>query len=148
MPPFGGIKLALMPPGGEGKYIEIQEEIPSPSTGEGQGGGDFGNFFTASGRVKEGGCHFIYCVCISNGERASIVQEIPPSPPLSKGGKGGFRVIRSLIPKDSRRHVHLFRSFTIGRGRRFGIGGISWEQKGERVLVDIFSRFVQDVFKV
>ena len=38
------------PRGGEGKYIEIQKEIPSPSTGEGQGGGDFGNFFTPSGR--------------------------------------------------------------------------------------------------
>ena len=37
-----------------------------------------------------------------------------PHPPLcQRGGKGGFRVIRSLIPKDSRRHVHLFRSFTI-----------------------------------
>jgi hypothetical protein len=28
-----------LPQGGEGKYIEIQREIPSPWTGEGQGGG-------------------------------------------------------------------------------------------------------------
>jgi hypothetical protein len=28
------------PARGEGKYIEIQEEIPSPSMGEGQGGGE------------------------------------------------------------------------------------------------------------
>jgi len=31
-------KLALMPARGEGGYVEMQKEIPSPSTGEGQGG--------------------------------------------------------------------------------------------------------------
>ena len=30
----------------------------------------------------------------------------------------------------------------------FRIGGISREQKGKRILVDIFSQFVQDVFEV
>jgi hypothetical protein len=35
-----------------------------------------------------------------------------------------------------------------GTVRRHGIGGISWEQEGERVLVDIFSQFVQDLFEV
>jgi hypothetical protein len=34
----------LSPARGEGKYIEIQEEIPSPLTGEGQGGGEKGIF--------------------------------------------------------------------------------------------------------
>ncbi|MBP1717917.1 MAG: hypothetical protein H6Q43_1355 [Deltaproteobacteria bacterium] len=29
----------LLPQGGEGKYMEIQKEFPSPLTGEGQGGG-------------------------------------------------------------------------------------------------------------
>ena len=32
--------------------------------------------------------------------------------------------------------------------RRLGIGGISWEQEGERILVDIFSQFIQDPFEV
>ena len=32
------------PARGEGKYIEIQEEFPSPSMGEGQGGGENGIF--------------------------------------------------------------------------------------------------------
>jgi hypothetical protein len=32
------------PSRGEGKHIEIQEEIPSPSRGEGQGGGGNGVF--------------------------------------------------------------------------------------------------------
>jgi len=32
------------PARGEGKYFKIQEEIPSPSMGEGQGGGENGIF--------------------------------------------------------------------------------------------------------
>ena len=28
------------------------------------------------------------------------------------------------------------------------MGGISWKQKGEGILVDIFSQFVQDVFNL
>jgi hypothetical protein len=42
------------PAKGEGKYIEIQEEIPSPSTGEGQGGGENGIFSHLRGR-RDGG---------------------------------------------------------------------------------------------
>jgi hypothetical protein len=42
---IGIFPLTLPSPArGEGKYIEIQEEIPSPSTGEGQGGGENGIF--------------------------------------------------------------------------------------------------------
>ena len=36
----------------------------------------------------------------------------------------------------------------LGLVRRFGIRGVSWEQEGEGVLVDIFSQFVQDPFEV
>ena len=42
------------PTKGEGKYIEIKEEIPSPSTGEGQGGGDKGIFSHLRGGEGEG----------------------------------------------------------------------------------------------
>ena len=46
------------PARGEGKDVEIQEEIPSPSTGEGEGGGEKGIFshLGREGRVRgEGG---------------------------------------------------------------------------------------------
>ena len=36
----------------------------------------------------------------------------------------------------------------LGNGRGFGTGGISREQKRKRILVDIFSQFVQDLFEV
>jgi hypothetical protein len=42
------------PARGEGKYIEIQEEIPSPSTGEGQG---FGRELSRTVGVKMGFFH-------------------------------------------------------------------------------------------
>ena len=36
----------------------------------------------------------------------------------------------------------------LGTGRGFRAGRISWEQERKRVLLDIFSQFVQDVFEV
>ena len=36
----------------------------------------------------------------------------------------------------------------LGKRRGLGIGGISWEQKGKGVLVDIFCQFIQDLFEV
>jgi hypothetical protein len=37
------------PARGEGNHIEIIKKFPSPLTGEGEGGGDLGDYFTASG---------------------------------------------------------------------------------------------------
>jgi hypothetical protein len=52
---WGKASLTFPAPGrGEGKHIRIRKEIPSPLTGEGQGGGDLGNFFTPSGRARVG----------------------------------------------------------------------------------------------
>ena len=72
-------------PRGEGKDVEIQEEIPSSSTGEGQGGGENGIFSHLPGAGERGGegvgahgvrpyrmCHVKYC-------RGS-----PPWQPLSR----------------------------------------------------------------
>ena len=36
----------------------------------------------------------------------------------------------------------------LGKRRRLGIWGISWEQKGEGILVDICRQFIQDLFEV
>ena len=36
----------------------------------------------------------------------------------------------------------------LDMGRGFRTRGISWEQERKRVLLDIFSQFVQDVFEV
>jgi len=41
-------------PAGERVNLLKLKKIPSPLTGEGQGGGDFGDFFTASGRDRVG----------------------------------------------------------------------------------------------
>ena len=42
-----------------------------------------------------------------------------PHPPLcQRGARGDFGLSVRSIPKDSRRHVHLFRSFTIDRPNR------------------------------
>jgi len=62
------------PPRGEGKHFEIQKEIPSPSTGEGEGGGENGIFSQLPPLAKS-----------------------PLRPPLVKGGLGGFEGIFYVI---------------------------------------------------
>jgi hypothetical protein len=47
---FGICHLTLPSPvRGEGKHMERKKYIPSPSTGEGTGGGDLWDYLTASG---------------------------------------------------------------------------------------------------
>jgi hypothetical protein len=58
----------------EGKNVEIKEEIPSPSTGEGQGGGENG-IFSQLGRVGDEFKAFIFvsqssCRCGLRSPRA------------------------------------------------------------------------------
>jgi len=63
------------PARGEGKYIEIQEEIPSPSRGEGQGGGEIRDLFTASLPPGEG---------IYSGIFSMQIEGLPPAHRVSK----------------------------------------------------------------
>ena len=41
------------PARGEGQHIEIKNRFPPPRTGEGEGGGDLWDYFTASGEEGE-----------------------------------------------------------------------------------------------
>ena len=72
-----GVKLALMPARGEGKHIEIQEEIPSPSRGRARVGVEIGFFHTFP---------------FPKGEKVeSNPGDLPKALlPLKKGGREGF----------------------------------------------------------